>query len=320
MRRPVRRRDFLKKSGKALALAAITGGAGFTFHNREVTSSGGLYLFEKQFEVAFNPLLPGITLAKNEEHENGLNLALDAIGGIKRFVKPGEKVTIKPNVGWDRTPGQAANTSPRLVGEMVRLCLNAGASEVIVTDVTCNDARRTFIRSGIKEAAEKNGGKVILPLEEDYLKVDLGGKLLTTWPVLKHFVETDRFINMPIAKHHSLCECTVGLKNLYGILGGRRNQLHQEIDQSIVDLAAFVKPTLIIVDCTRVLMRNGPQGGSLADVNIENSIICSTDQVAADARAAEFLNLKSDSVGHIVMAEKSGLGNIDYRSIGYKEV
>jgi len=176
----VQRRDFLKKSGKALALAAITGGVGFAFHNREFSTGAGLYRFDKRFDVAADRSLPGITLAKTEEYENGLNRALDALGGIKRFVKPGEKVTIKPNIGWDRKPEQAADTNPRLVGEMVRLCLTAGASEVIVTDIPCNDARRTFIRSGIKEAAEKNGAKVILPAEEDYVKVDLGGKLLTT--------------------------------------------------------------------------------------------------------------------------------------------
>jgi len=316
----VQRRDFLKKSGKALALAAITGGVGFAFHNREFSTGAGLYRFDKRFDVAADRSLPGITLAKTEEYENGLNRALDALGGIKRFVKPGEKVTIKPNIGWDRKPEQAADTNPRLVGEMVRLCLTAGASEVIVTDIPCNDARRTFIRSGIKEAAEKNGAKVILPAEEDYVKVDLGGKLLTTWPVLKYFVETDRFINMPIAKQHSLSGCTISMKNLYGILGGRRNQLHQKIDQAIVDLVAFVRPTLTIVDCTRVLMRNGPQGGSLTDVKIDNSIICTTDLVAADARAVEFLNLKPEKVSHIVLAEKSGLGKIDYRSIGYKEI
>jgi uncharacterized protein (DUF362 family) len=137
--------------------------------------------------------------------------------------------------------------------------------------------------------------------------------------VLKHFVETDRLINMPIVKQHSLTSCTISMKNLYGILGGRRNQLHQEIDQSIVDLASFSRPTLTVVDATRVLMRGGPQGGSLDDVNIEHTVLCATDQVAADARAAEFLGLDAARVGHIVLAEKAGLGTIDYRSVGYKE-
>jgi uncharacterized protein (DUF362 family) len=144
--------------------------------------------------------------------------------------------------------------------------------------------------------------------------------MLTVWPVLKHFIETDRLINMPIVKNHSLSRCTIGMKNFYGILGGRRNQLHQRIDQSIVDLATFCEPTLVVVDATRVLIRGGPTGGSLDDVNIENTVICATDQVAADARAVEFLDMQADRVGHIVLAHKSGLGNIDYNAAGYKEL
>jgi uncharacterized protein (DUF362 family) len=274
----------------------------------------------KDFEIPADSNFPGITLARNEDHLAALRSSLDAIGGIKRFVKPGERVTIKPNVGWDRAPAQAANTNPELVAEMVRLCLGAGVAEVIVADVTCNDPRRCFLRSGIRKAAENAGAKVILPNDDDFVQTNLGGELLTVWPVVKHFVDTDRLINMPITKHHSLSSCTIGMKNLYGILGGRRNQLHQQIDQSIVDLANFCRPTLTIVDSTRVLLRGGPQGGSLDDVAIENSVICSTDQVAADSRASEFLGISAERVSHIRLAEKSGLGTADYRSIGYKEL
>jgi uncharacterized protein (DUF362 family) len=229
-------------------------------------------------------------------------------------------VTIKPNIGWDRTPAQAANTNPMLVAEMIRLCFEAGAAEVIVSDISCNDPRRCFLRSGIRDAAEKAGAKVFLPTDDDYLQLDMKGEILTQWPVLKHFVETDRLINMPIVKQHSLSSCTIGLKNLYGIIGGRRNRLHQEIDQSIVDLASFCRPSLTVVDATRVLLRGGPQGGSLDDVAIEKSVICATDQVAADARGAEFLGLQPERVSHIVLAEKSGLGRLDYHSVGYQEI
>ncbi len=227
---------------------------------------------------------------------------------------------LKPNVGWDRTPAQGANSHPVLVSEMVRLCLDAGAAQVVVADVSCNDPRRSFLRSGIKEAGETAGASVMLPTPEDFVDVDLGGSVLTRWPVLKHFVQADRLINMPIVKQHSLTRCTIGMKNLYGILGGRRNRLHQEIDQSIVDLAAFVRPTLTVVDATRVMFRGGPQGGSLDDVSIENTVMCSTDQVAADARAAEFLGLSGRQVGHIALAAQSGIGSLDYRAAGYREI
>ncbi len=316
----MKRREFLKKSGQALTFAAATGAVGAFFHNRDPFNYHPHLSGTTEFGIAADSTYPGLTLAKDSDHVAALNKALDAIGGIKRFVKPGERVTIKPNIGWDRTPEQAADTNPLLVGEMVRLCKEANASRVIVTDITCHDPRRCFLRSGIRDSAEKAGAEVILPDDKDLLNIDLQGELLTEWPVLKYFIETDRFINMPIVKHHSLSACTIGMKNLYGVLGGRRHQLHQSIDQSIVDLAAYFRPTLIVVDATRVLFRNGPTGGSLDDVLIADSVICSTDQVAADSRGAEFMSLTGEKVGHIVLAEKRGLGKIDYRSAGYKEI
>ncbi len=314
------RRDFIKRTGPAVALAAVSGSTGLIFHNRETTRRRTLIAKSASFEVAPDPSLPILTSAKNPDPVAALKAALDAIGGIGRFVKAGERVVVKPNVGWDRTPAQGANTHPELVSEMVRLCLAAGAARVVVADVSCNDPRRSFLRSGIKEAGESAGASVMLPTPEDFVEVDLGGRVLTRWPVLRHFIETDRLINMPIVKQHSLTRCTVGMKNLYGILGGRRNRLHQEIEQSIVDLAAFVRPTLTVVDATRVLLRGGPQGGSLDDVSIENTVMCSTDQVAADARAAEFLGLRAQQVGHIALAARSGLGSVDYQNVGYREI
>ncbi|MFH1763388.1 MAG: DUF362 domain-containing protein [Gemmatimonadota bacterium] len=314
------RRDFLKKTGPAVALAAVTGTTGFVFHNRESVKHRNVLAKTASFEVPPDSNLPVLTSATNQDPVAALNAALDGIGGIGRFVRQGERVVVKPNVGWDRTPAQGANTNPALVSEMVRLCLAAGAAQVTVADVSCNDPRRSFLRSGIREAGETAGARVMLPAEEDFGEVELGGTVLRNWTVLRHFVETDRFINMPVIKHHNLTLCTVGMKNLYGILGGRRNRLHQEIDQSIVDLAAFVRPTLTVVDGTRVLFRSGPQGGSLDDVSIENTVLCSTDQVAADARAVEFLGLTADRVGHIVLADRSGVGTMDYRSAGYKEI
>ena len=316
----MKRREFIKKTGQALSLAIVTGGTGLLFHNRESIAYQQLSTKTAAFGVPADPAMPKLTLCTSEDHIRALNASLDAIGGITRFIKKGEKVTIKPNIGWDRTPEQGANTNPVLVAEMVRLCLQAGAAEVIVTDDTGNYAPRCFLRSGIQAAAEAAGARVLLPGDDDYVKVDLGGEMLTVWPVLKHFVETDRLINMPIVKNHSLSRCTAGMKNLYGILGGRRNQLHQQIDQSIVDLAAYCRPTLTVVDATRVMHRGGPTGGSLDDVTIENTVMCATDQVAADARAAEFLAMEADKVGHIALAYKRGLGEIDYNAAGYKVI
>lgn len=315
----MKRRDFIKKTGQAVALAAVTGTTGVLFHNRKAVRAGAAIQTANNFQVPVDKSLPSVALARNLDPAAALNTALDAVGGIKRFVKIGDRVTLKPNVGWDRTAAQAANTNPALVGEMARLCLSAGAARVVVTDISCNDPRRCFIRSGIRNAAEKAGAQVFLPADEDYIEVDMGGTLLTRWPVLKHFIECDKLINMPIVKQHSLSRATVGMKNLYGIIGGRRNQLHQQIDRSIVDLTTFSTPTLTVVDATRVLLRGGPQGGSLDDVAIENTVMCATDPVAADSRAVEFLGLTGDLVGHITLAESSGLGLVDYNAAGYKE-
>jgi uncharacterized protein (DUF362 family) len=314
------RRDFIKTTGKTLAFAAATTAAGVLFHNRRVAGVEPIVLKTSDFTVPTEKSLPQIALAKNTDHIAALHASLDAVGGIKHFIRKGDRVTIKPNIGWDRTPEQGADTNPVLVGEMVRLCLAAGAALVIVTDIPCNEPRRCFLRSGIRAEAEKAGAKVILPLEEDYIRTVMGGQMLDVWPVLKYFVQTDKLINMPIAKHHSLSSFTGSMKNFYGILGGRRSQLHQKIDQSIVELATFSKPTLTVVDCTRVMLRGGPTGGSLDDVAIENSVICATDQVAADSRASEFLGLTGEQVGHIALADRSGLGKLDYRSVGYKEI
>ena len=224
------RREFLKRTGPAVALAAVTGTTGFVFHNRETTRRRLVLAKAGSWEVPPDSSLPTLATATNSDPASALNAAMNGIGGITRFVRAGERVLLKPNVGWDRNPAQGANTNPALVSEMVRLCLSAGASQVIVTDVSCNDPRRSFLRSGIKEAGEVAGASVMLPTPEDFVDVDLGGTVLTRWPVLKHFVQADRLINMPNVKQHSLTRCTIGMKNLYGILGGRRNRLHQEID------------------------------------------------------------------------------------------
>ncbi|MGW8264871.1 MAG: DUF362 domain-containing protein, partial [Longimicrobiales bacterium] len=197
------RRDFIKRSAPAVALATVTGTTGFLFHNRDVTRRSTVIAKAASFEVPGDASLPVLTQATNPDPKAALRGALEAIGGIGRFVRAGERVVVKPNVGWDRTPAQGANTHPELVAEMVRLCLGAGAAEVKVVDNSCNDPRRSFLRSGIREAGESAGATVLLPAEEDMVEVDLGGQVLTTWPVLRHFIETDRFINMPVIKQHN---------------------------------------------------------------------------------------------------------------------
>jgi uncharacterized protein (DUF362 family) len=187
---------------------------------------------------------------------------------------------------------------------------------VIVADVSCNEPRRCYQRSGIAAAATKEGAQVLLPDERKFRDVDLRGEVLRSWPVFHPFLEADRMINMPIAKHHSLTGCTLGMKNWYGILGGQRHRLHQRIHESLVDLADFMRPTLTILDCYRVLLRNGPVGGNLEDVSLRKTVIASTDPVAVDAYAAKGIwNLDSETLRYLKLASDRGLGTMSFEAV-----
>ena len=317
----MKRREFLKKAGQTVALAAVAGKAGLI----NVGCQSGEYdkatKAKPDFEVAVDLQFPKVVLARNEDHAKALCSALNAIGGIKRFIKKGERVLLKPNAAFERVPKQAVTTNPVLVGEMTRQCRLAGAADVLVTDNSgARNPRKVFSRSGIKDAVEQNGGRIVILDEGDFIEANLNGRFITTWPVLKYIFEVDRLINMPIAKHHGLAFGTASMKNFFGAIGGDRGSLHKQLDQAIVDLAAYFRPTLTVVDATRVLMRSGPDGGSIDDVKICNSVICATDQVAADSRASEFLGMSGSEISHVALAAQQGLGEIDYRRAGYKEL
>ena len=245
--------------------------------------------------------------------------ALTDLGGMGRFVGRQDVVVVKPNIAWDRTPEQAANTNPEVVAEVVRQCWQAGAKRVMVTDVSCNEPRRCFQRSGIMAAARAEGAEVILPNPDMYSEVEMGGVALTTWPVFTPFLEADKVINLPIAKHHGLTGATLGMKNWYGILGGERNRLHQQIHQSLVDLANFMLPTLTLLDCYRILVRNGPTGGNLEDVELKKTLVAGTDPVAIDAYVAKaYWNIDPEKMPYLNMAAARGLGTVDFSSLRVK--
>jgi len=168
--------------------------------------------------VAPNAALTEMAIIEGNDPAQLARQAVEELGGMKRFVSRGDIVLVKPNIGWDRTPEQAANTNPDIVAEIVRQCLQSGAKRVIVTDVSCNEARRCFQRSGIAAAAQAAGAEVILPDPSRFKEVDLKGEVLTRWQVFDTFLNVDKVINAPIAKHHALTGTTLGMKNWYGIL------------------------------------------------------------------------------------------------------
>lgn len=268
----------------------------------------------RDFRVAAAPL-PDLVIAKSSMDPSVLTRrAVAALGGMERFVSRGDIVAIKPNIGWDRTPAQAANTNPRVVAEVVRLCLEAGAHRVVVTDASCNEARRSFQRSGIWRAAHEVGAEVILPGAHRFREMRIAGELLDRWPVYKPLIEADKLINVPIAKHHNLSSYTGAMKNWYGVLGGRRNRLHQNIHLSVADLATFMRPTLTVLDATRVLLRNGPQGGNLADARDLHQVVAGTDEIAIDTYGAGLIGVDPARVGYLVLGQARGLGRMHSRN------
>jgi uncharacterized protein (DUF362 family) len=317
----IQRREFIRLAGKASVLAAAFGGGGYLLSRNEYTPPMLHSLIQDgDRSILADEAYSDVVAVRSVDHAKATAAAIGLIGGIQRFISRGDIVTIKPNIGWDRTPAQGANTNPILVKSVAMQCLEAGAGRIIITDVPCNEARFTFARSGIKGVAGEIGADLIMPEQRHFVRADLGGEILGEWPVLRHFLETDKLINMPVVKHHSLSHATIGMKNWYGVLGGPRNRLHQEIDISIADLSGYFRPTLIIVDATRVMVRNGPVGGSLSDVEIRDTVIASTDQVAADSYACRFLNLAPESLGYLDAGAKRGLGKLSGYSLVEKDV
>ena len=308
------RREALVRLLRLTGLSAAAAGLGVWFtrrsHRPESAVVAGL---NRNLAVPPAPELPEMAIVQGGQPRALVARAVQEMGGIRRFIARGDVVVVKPNIGWDRTPEQAANTNPEIVAEVVRLCQEAGAAKVVVTDVSCNEPRQCFQRSGIAEAARLQGAQVILPEERRFREVDLRGDVLRVWPVFEPFLSADKVINVPIAKHHSLTGTTLGMKNWYGILGGQRHRLHQRIHESLADLADFMRPTLTILDAYRILVRNGPTGGSLADVALKQTVIAATDPVALDAYAAKaYWDLDWHTLRYLKLASERGLGTLDF--------
>ncbi|MGD0127645.1 MAG: DUF362 domain-containing protein [Terriglobia bacterium] len=255
-----------------------------------------------------------------EEARRLTRQAIDALGGMGRFVSKGNVVWIKPDIGWDRRPEQAATTNPDVVATLVALCYQAGAKKVLVSDNPCNPARLSYPRSGIQPAAEKAGAEVPFLDERKFRKMSLNGKVLKEWEVYQDIVEADRLINVPIAKNHNLCLATLGMKNLMGVLGGARNRLHQDLGGTVADLAAFLEPRLVVLDAIRILTANGPVGGNLADVKRKDTLVAGVDQVAVDAVGATLLGYKPESIVYIVQGNARGLGTMDFKSLSPRQL
>ena len=298
----MKRRDFIK--------AAIATGVTLTFPGNASVILNSLEAAERvDIAVARGVSPAGITKA-----------AIDGLGGIKRFISKGDIVVVKPNIGWDRMPEYAATTNPEVVSTVVRLCYEAGAKQVKVFDRTVVDPRRCYKQSGITDAASAVGGIVSFVDDRKFREVKLPGVALKSWPFYTEAMEADKVINIPIAKTHGLSTLTLGMKNWMGIMGGSRGRIHQKMDGSLVDVAMFMKPSLVILDAVRILTANGPQGGSLSDVKQLNTVIAGMDQVAVDAYGATLFGLKGADLGYVIAGHKAGLGTMDLAKLKIKRV
>ncbi|MCP4640178.1 MAG: DUF362 domain-containing protein [bacterium] len=244
--------------------------------------------------------------------------AVDALGGMARFVKQGDVVCVKPNMSWDRTPEQAANTNPAVVATIITMCLEAGAKGVKVGDNTCHNEKKAYGSSGIADAARDAGADVFYVDKGRFRQVQVGGKLLDTMGVYPEMVDCDLVINAPVCKHHKSTRVTLAMKNLMGVVDDRR-RFHQDLSTSITDITRFLKPRISVLDATRILTGQGPTGGDMADVKRMDTVAASTDIVALDAFGCTLLGHKPEEIGTVVAGHKAGLGEIDYQKLA-KEI
>jgi uncharacterized protein (DUF362 family) len=244
----------------------------------------------------------------------------ESVGGMPRFISKGDVVVIKPNLSWARSPELGATTHPDVLETVILLCYEAGAKKVRIADNTIHEARNCFAVTGADLVAKKTGADLVYPLSNLMRDMNLQGHRLTVWPVFTPFKEADKIINLPVAKVHGLSGITLGLKSWIGAVGGRRNALHQDIHQSIVDLAQFFKPTITLIDAIRIMTANGPSGGSASDVAVANRLILSDDPVAADALACGLFQVQPSAIAHIQLAQKWGLGTMDFSRLKHSQV
>jgi uncharacterized protein (DUF362 family) len=318
------RRRFLARAGKAGATAAAAGVLSYLLYDGK--GPDGVE------ELAAKPLeLPDysvagkegqIAIARGDDRAKTLAAAVAALGGMESFIRSGDRVLIKVNAAFASPASLCATSHPDAVAEMIRLCQKAGAREVRVSDNPINDPDSCFRLTGIGKAASDSGAKVIVPRPSSFRNFSLkDASLIREWPLLHEPLDgVNKVIGMAPLKDHHRSGASMTMKNWYGLLGGRRNVFHQDINTIIKELALLIRPTLVVLDGTHTMMTNGPTGGSLADLKQTNTMIVGTDQVAVDAFGVTLLERTTSDLPYIDQAAQAGAGTADYKSLQPKEV
>lgn len=263
-----------------------------------------------------------LSVARGADPRAMVTAALAAIGGMERFVKPGDEVVLKPNICTDyHTYEYGATTNPEVMAALVSLCLGAGAKRVKVMDNPFGgSAESAYARSGIADAVRSAGGEMVVMHRAKFRATSIPeGRSIREWDVYQEILDADVLINVPIAKHHSGARLSLGAKNLIGVVNNPGG-LHADLHQRIADLTSLVRPHLTVVDAIRTLMRHGPTGGNLDDVRMTNTVIASHDIVAADAYATSFFDLRPEEIGYVRAAADMGLGTLDLAGLKIEEI
>ncbi len=294
------RRDFLKTG---LAFAAVAGGL-----DRLLAA-----------EPAARPVLVAV---REGSRTAMLDRALTELGGIGAFVKPGQTVVIKPNIGWDVPPERGANTHPEVIARLATLCREAGAKSVSIFDHTCDQWQRCYATSGMESAARDSGATLVTGDDESmYREVAIPrGVRLRFAKVHRLVLDSDVYFNVPVLKHHSGSLMTGAMKNLMGVVWDRRFYHSNDLHQCIADFATILPPTLNIMDAWHPMVRHGPRGRTETDLVELRSLLASADIVAIDAAAARMLGHDPTAIRHIALAAGLGAGTMDLDAVDIRRL
>jgi uncharacterized protein (DUF362 family) len=265
---------------------------------------------------------PYLVVTRGTDPEQMVRQGMQALGGMEQFMKKGAEVIIKPNICTGYTSYEyAATTNPWVVAALVKMCLEAGAKRVRVMDNPFGGtAEQCYKNSGIADLVAEAGGEMEVMSSLKFVEKTIPGALwLDKTTIYQDVLDADLLINVPIAKNHGMARLTLGLKNLMGTIL-YREALHSNFPKSLSDLAGLVRPQLTIIDAIRTLMNNGPTGGSLDDVRLQNTLIFSPDIVAADSYATRLFNLTPEDIPYILKAAERGLGKADLTGLNIQEI
>lgn len=317
------RREFLRRAaGAGLGLAAAGALSWGLYTDQPPAARPNQGALVRPPDFSLSAAAGRLALVRGADRAKALAAGLKAVGGMEAFVKKGEVVLIKPNAAFASPPLLGATTHPDLLAAVIQACYAAGAAKVLVTDNPINDPLSCFRLSGLAKAAADHGAELVLPTPDRFQPTSLeGGRLIRDWPLLyEPLSRADKLIGLAPVKDHHRSGASLSLKNFYGLLGGQRNIFHQDINGIIAELAALIRPSLVILDGVTSMQRNGPTGGSLEDLKQTNLLAVSSDPVAADAWAAGLLGKTPADLPWLALAQKAGAGTVDYRSLNPQEV